>query len=140
MKKVIVLLSVLVLMFSCSVDDENNDEFHFEILPIASVEMPESFTSGEVYNITYSYEVPTSCHVYRDLYYVAESHIRTIAVINTVFEESNTVTCEDLSGQMEERTFQFYAGALVGSYVFRFWQGEDENGDDIYMVYEVPIE
>jgi hypothetical protein len=27
----------------------------------------------------------------------------------------------------------------VSPYIFRFWQGEDDNGDPIYLTIEVPV-
>ena len=140
MKKYILLCIAVVTLLSCSVDDTVNDTFHFEVLPIRSIELPTSFEYGQVYNITYTYDRPTSCHSFNDLYYVAQGDVRTIAVISTVVNETETIDCEDLVDDIEERSFQFYVDYTGGTYIFKIWKGVDEEGQDMYEIFEVPIE
>ena len=136
MKKLFLFGFVLVAFWSCSIDDSINEDFYFEILPIEDASVPTEMYFGEIYTISYSYYRPTTCHGFNDLYYVAENNIRTIAVINTVINNS---TCQDLTNELVERTFSFFLQNNSGSIVFKFWQGEDENGEDTYLVFEVPI-
>ena len=58
-----------------------------------------------------------------------------MAVVNVVYDNSN---CEDLENSSIERTFNFSA-IYDQVYIFRFWQGEDENGEDVYLIYEIPV-
>ncbi len=139
MKKLFFFGFVIVFFWSCSVDPVN-EEFHFEILPIKSVEMPQSFSYNEVYNINYTYLRPSTCHIYNDLYYVSEENFRTIAVINTVINATETLQCESLIEDIVERSFTFHVENNAGTYIFKFWLGEDENGHNSYLVIEVPIE
>ena len=131
---------MVVLLISCSLDDSNDMQYRFELLPITEVELPDSVRFGQVYSIRYTYAVPTTCHAYNDLYYVSEGNVRTIAVITTVLEEAGNVRCEALTGQFEERSFNFYVNEVAGVYVFRLWQGTDAEGHDVYRTYEIPIE
>ena len=140
MKKLLFFGSVIAVFWSCSLDDSVNAEFRFEILPIKTVEMPESFRYNQVYNINYTYLRPSTCHIYNALYYVAEGNFRTVAVINTVINTTETSQCEPLIDEIEERSFTFHVQNDAGTYVFKFWQGEDENGHDVYLFIEVPIE
>ncbi|RLD30135.1 MAG: hypothetical protein DRI75_01110 [Bacteroidetes bacterium] len=139
MKKIFFFGCVIVAFWSCSLDDSSNEDFHFEILPIESASVPTEMRFGEVYTIHYSYFRPSSCHFFNDLYYVAESNIRTIAVINIVLNANENNICESLTNTLEEKSFNFVVNNIEGTYVFKFWQGEDENGQDIYLVYEVPV-
>lgn len=139
MKRLLLLL-VCVLLINCSPDDGDFEDFRYEILPILSVEMPESFTFGQYYDIPYTYEVPSTCHFFNELYYVADANTRTVAVINTVFEENQQNQCESLTDSVMERSFRFIVTIREGTYIFKFWQGVDNNGDDIYDTYEVPVE
>jgi hypothetical protein len=139
MKKIFLFGFIVVAFWSCSTDDSLNDDFYFEILPIESASVPTEMHFGEVYTINYSYLKPSSCHFFNDLYYVAESNIRTIAVINKVLHENETIICETLSNEIAEKSFNFVVNKNGGTYVFKFWQGEDENGQDTYLVYEVPV-
>lgn len=139
MKKVFFFAFTLVAFWSCSIDDTINDDFYFEILPIESATVPTEMHFGEIYTIHYSYLKPSSCHFFNDLYYVINGNIRTIAVINRVINNSGNIVCENLTDELEEKSFDFVVNNNGGTYVFKFWQGEDENGQDIYLIYEVPV-
>jgi hypothetical protein len=102
--------------------------------------MPQSFSYNEVYNINYTYLRPSTCHIYNDLYYVSEENFRTIAVINTVINATETLQCESLIEDIVERSFTFHVENNAGTYIFKFWLGEDENRHNSYLVIEVPIE
>ena len=132
MKKLLALSLALILCASCSIDSDN---YSFEILPVESVEIPSEFTIGETYPITVTYLRPTTCHFLRDLYYAKNLNERTVAPINIVYENDN---CETLENVEEEATFNFVVTGN-GSYIFKFWQGEDANGDDQYLIIEVPV-
>jgi hypothetical protein len=139
MKKLLFIALVSMLISSCNVDDAIGQDFHFEILPIEEILMPESFTAGEFYQIDYSYYRPSTCYSFNELYYLVEGDFRTIAVINTVLEESDGLICEILDQELEWETLFFECKKNFGTYIFQFWQGQDENGDDIYHVIEVPV-
>jgi hypothetical protein len=50
----------------------------------------------------------------------------------------NVVNCVDLQS-IEEKTFTVKATQLE-NYIFKFWQGVDDSGEDIYLTVEVPVE
>lgn len=134
MKKFFVLSFLVVLLFSCSTDDDSV-AYSFELLPIESVDIPDEFMLGETYPITVTYERPSTCHIFRDFYYVKDNNERTVAVVNTVFEQND---CEDLIDTMLTATFNFQVTSN-GSYIFKFWQGKDDNDEDIFLEIEVPV-
>lgn len=135
MKKLIVVFICSVLFSSCSVESDPNTEFYYEILPIDHVDIPSEFVFGETYEIFVGYLRPSGCHIFNDFYYTSENNQRTIAVINTVYSNQN---CEVFDNVMVEVSFNFVVTSN-DSYVFRFWQGEDDNGNDIYYIVEVPV-
>jgi len=137
-KKLLFFGLFIVAFWSCSVDE--NEEFRFEILPIKTVEMPTSVKYNEFYSINYTYLKPSTCHMYNNLYYTSLGNYRTVAVVNNVVNPTAALSCEPLTENIEERSFTFHVQNVVGTYVFRFWQGEDENGQDSYLVFEVPVE
>ncbi len=122
MKRLFFICITLLTLWSCSLDDNSID---FEFIPIEDVVIPESFTLGEVYQIDVTYYRPTTCHAFHDLYYVAEENQRTVAVINIVYDNSN---CQPLNDELIETSFNFNV-VYDQTYVFKFWQGMDENGD-----------
>ena len=134
MKKIL-LFSILTLIFtSCEIDDNNPPNFVFEVVPIQNVTIPDEFQLGQTYEITVQYIRPNDCYEFNDFYFTSAINERTIAVINTVFLED---TCNTLNEPVEA-SFDFIANSL-GTFVFRFWQGEDEFGEDIYLVFEIPV-
>ena len=138
MRKILFIGLVTLLLGSCSVESDNiNDGFYFEYVPIETVDMPAEFELGQSYEIEYTYYRPSTCHVFNDLYYVAELNQRTIAVINTVYPESSS-PCEDLELEVITRTFNFVVNNN-STYLFRFWQGTDSNDQDLYLEIEVPV-
>ena len=134
MKKIVLFLSIVFLITSCSpVDDGPN--VHYETLPIEDVVIPYSFTIGETYPIGIKYYRPTSCHGFNGFYYDKELNIRTIAVQSVVVESS---TCETLTNDLVEDVLYFKVTSN-GSYIFKFWQGKDAQGQDMYLEIEVPV-
>ncbi len=134
MKKLFALLA-LFLVLSCDVsDDESN--FHFEFLPVESVEVPEFFTLNEVHEITATIARPNDCYLFYgfSVEQGPEELDRTVAVVTTVFDDQ---VCAEVTNT-QEVSFNFIA-LYEGTYTFNFWQGEDENGDDVFLTVEVPV-
>ncbi|WP_345006233.1 hypothetical protein [Snuella lapsa] len=134
MKKFLVFCMTLVLFSACSIDNDGTN-YDLEVLPIESVDIPDEFALGETYPITISYLKPSTCHAFKEFYYLKDNNERTVAAINYVFEKDN---CEALENELVEATFNFVVTSN-GSYIFKFWQGEDENNEDQYLIIEVPV-
>ena len=132
MKKIFFVFFILLLTVSCSDDDNTN--YHYELLPVEDAIVPEEFVLGQVYFITVKYIRPDDCYVYNDVLYEYDFDARNIAVISTVIEDEN---CETLDRE-EELTIRVQA-LQSSPYIFRFWQGDDENGDPIYLEIIVPV-
>jgi len=140
MKKIVLFGLLIGMIWSCSKESVAGEDFHFEILPIRSVDIPETLMPNDVNRIIYRYNVPSTCHSYNDLYYIENGNQRTIAVVNLVTNSSGIdQPCQTLVEFEEERGFDFFVAPGFTSYVFNFWQGEDENGEDVYLTVEVPV-
>ncbi len=134
MKKIASIFLSLLLLVSCSTDDDRIT-YVYEFLPIESIDLPDEFRLGDIYVISYTYYKPTTCYGFFDLYYRADENERTLAVINTVYGESNCVPSEF---ELVEQTFNFRP-LEYDNYVFKIWQGEDENGEDVFITYDIPV-
>lgn len=134
MKKIILLAVLSLALFSCSLDDDT-PKFHQEILPIESVDIPDEFELGQVYEISMTYLKPSTCHQFNNFYYRINGNERTVAVITSVYTDQK---CEDLEDEEVEVSFNFEV-TRTDSYVFKFYQGADESGDDTYYIVEVPV-
>ena len=75
MRKLFFLALIVAAFWSCDINDSLNDDFFFEILPIESATVPGEMLFGEVYTIDYSYFSPSTCHIFNDLYYMAEDNV-----------------------------------------------------------------
>ncbi|WP_223550197.1 hypothetical protein [Aestuariivivens sp. NBU2969] len=138
MKKIFALSCLFIFFLSCSTDHDSTS-YTLEIMPVESVDIPSEFELGKTYPITVKYYRPTTCYAFRDFYYVKENNMRTVAPINYVFEhEMENNSCTDLQDELVEATFNFIVTSN-GSYIFKFWQGEDNTGEDQYLTIEVPV-
>ncbi len=140
MKKIVLFSLLIGVIWSCSDDNGENEDFHFEILPISTVQIPEILVANDVNRIIYSYLIPSTCHSFSNLYFLENGNESTIAVVNLVTSTAGAgLACESLLDLEEERGFDFFVAPGFTSYIFNFWQGEDENGEDIYLTVEVPV-
>ena len=136
MKKIALLALIFISAFtSCSLDDNNNPVIlGTEILPIESVEIPESFIYGENYEILITYNRPSSCYQFYDFFYEINENERVVAVINIVYDDPSCVQ------ETESVTVTLNFKVLsTETYLFKFYQGEDEYGEDQYYLVEVPV-
>ena len=143
MKKVIFLLSVISILAlnSCSIDNDDPN-FYFESLPIESVEMPNEFIFGESHDIVLNYFRPSDCHQFNNFLINTEGNQRTIAILNTVYVNSNCNTLIDNvnnpNGELVSATLSLNV-ISTDTYVFNFYQGTDSNNVDQFFVVEVPV-
>ncbi len=136
MKKLAFVLIITLSFLSCSIDDNganNVGDFYSEYIPFESVSMPQEFMFGESYVIEYTYFRPSTCHTFSDLFSDVNNNTWTIAISNIV--SVNNGQCMNLQDELVTRTFTFIVNG-TGPYLFRFWQGKDSNGEDIYLELE----
>lgn len=134
MKRLFLICFVFFSVASCSLGDDTQS-FYSEFVPIESVDLPTEFVRGETYEMKVNYFRPSGCHVFRDFYYLSELNERTVAVINNVYPNNE---CQTLDDELVTASFNFLV-TTNSTYVFRFWQGEDESGNDIYYIVEIPV-
>jgi hypothetical protein len=136
MKRILFLFGLVFLLNSCTLDDDSI-KYHYEILPVDSFELPETFVFGQTYTIKIYYKLPTTCHVFEGFYYNSYLNTRTIAVQSIVVDKNN---CEDINfdDPAIEATLEFSV-VYNNTYLFKFYKGKDENGNDIFEEVEVPV-
>ncbi len=119
---------------SCDVDD--NSDFYYVSLPIESVELPESFEVNKTYQINVTYKRPNDC-TYFEGFDVAklDTTVRDVVVVGSTF--SGDGNCAEISEEINV-SFNFLV-LYTDTYVFRFWTGENENGESEYLEIEVPV-
>lgn len=134
--KIIALIIIMACLSSCLSDDDSGINFSYELVPIEQVDIPDQFTRGETYEITVSYFRPSDCHSFSGFDYDRLSNERTVSVVNVVVNDRE---CEDLSqSDLIDASINFIVG-LEDSYVFRFWQGRDDQGENQFLIREIPV-
>lgn len=133
-KKFLILFALTVVFNACSLDDDDNLYYSIETLPIKEAIVPAEFEFGSFYDITVTYDLPSSCHFFDQLYYEYEGTSRIVAVNAGVLENTD---CED---SITEKEFTFTVRVeQVEDYLFKFWNGKDNSGNDIFIEILVPV-
>ena len=132
MKKVTLLLLSTIVFYSCL----NNDEpsLAYEFLPITINETPASFTFGETDTIKIKYTLPNGCYSFENLYYEYQDSTRVVAVTALVRLDA---ACTQALVE-EEYAFPVTASQRE-DYIFKFWKGEDSDGEDIFEEVIIPV-
>jgi len=127
------LVTSCFILGSCSNDDEPN--FHFAALKAINAEVPESFELNERYQITVTYERPDSCTFFEGFDVKSpDTTVREVVVIGSVFtDRACTTAIEEV-----EVTFDFIV-IHDQTYIFRFYEGQDEDGAHQFFEIEVPV-
>ena len=136
MKHFITLFLFALLIVGCNDDDDNNyHDYHLEYIGVVSAELPDEFTYGHTYEINVTIELPNSCYYHYGQYdYFYEGTTRLIYPIVHIDDD---VSCTQ---NITETTFSIPVHALqYEPYIFKFYQGEDANGEDMYLTIEVPV-
>jgi hypothetical protein len=135
MKHFIPLFLVVFLIFGCSDDDNNYHDYHLEYVSVISAELPDEFIYGNTYRIDVTIELPSSCYFFYNQYdYFYEGTARLIYPIGHV---DDGVPC---TLNITETTFSIPVQALQSEpYIFKFYQGEDAEGQDMFLTIEVPV-
>lgn len=134
MKKIVLFIVLITSFLGCSIDDDNTS-YTYDVLPVDSYVVPASFTLGETYEIKLKYQKPTSCHIYQGIYYDKNLNTRTIAIQAAV---QNNQVCTQQIPPLSEVSFNFMVNN-TGSYIFKFYKGENANGEDIFEEVEIPV-
>ncbi len=138
MKRSFLLLCALMLSITFSSCDLGDDgpNFHFVPLRIESVEMPESFDLNETYEISFNYIIPDGCTYYEGVD-VLKEEITTRKVVVVGAQRTDQAACTEV---IREEVASFNFVVLHNQpYLFRFYQGEDMNGEQQFIEVEVPV-
>ncbi|MFY8187273.1 MAG: hypothetical protein ACOVLC_04875 [Flavobacterium sp.] len=132
-----IALPLLFLVNNACTPNEGS-EYHYEVLPVESFEVPESFILGETYEILVRYNRPTTCHYFSNIYWDKNLNERIIGVQALVEQRNNCLPSPE--GEMLfTRTFNFLVTSN-GSYIFKFFKGHDEESNPIFETIEIPVE
>jgi len=130
----VVVIWMAPVMNSCSLEDEPV-AFHFLNLRIVNVEMPESFDIYQSYPIKVTYIKPSNC-TYFEGFDFTKDQPTTISVV-AVGSALDNASCAPVEAEVVEY-FTFTCN-YHDAYTFRFWTGEDGDGNAQFLEYDVPV-
>ncbi|WP_146171711.1 hypothetical protein [Flavobacterium magnum] len=135
MKRLVLFLLTISALISCSPNDDS-PSYHLEVLPVESFTVPESFDMNQNYQIKVKYKRPSDCHFYQGIYYEKNGQERTFGVQTSVLEADY---CNPLDEAPIEVTFDFLCTPGNQYYTFRFYKGEDANGNNLFEEVTIPV-
>jgi len=123
----------LTLFAGCNLDEGQN--FHLQLLEIAGAELPERFVLGETYEIPVLFRRDDSCTFFEGFDVTRdEPNTRNVVAIGSVLTDADCVTTED-----EVEALLRFNVAFNEPYLFRFYTGNDADGEPVYIEYEVAV-
>ncbi len=127
------LIAVAVTAVSCS--DDNDHDYHLEYVRVTDAVVPDVFIFGQTYRLNVTVELPSSCYYFYGQYdYFYEGTSRLIYPIAHVHDG------EPCTLNIRETVFSIPVQALqTEPYIFKFYQGQDDEGQDIFLTIEVPV-
>ncbi|WP_310556071.1 hypothetical protein [Flavobacterium sp.] len=135
MKKFLLLLATLTLIFSCSPNVEENQKFHLELLPVHTITLPAEFVRNQEYDLSIQFIRPSTCHIFEGFYYEKNLNVRTIAIQTSVIENSS---CLAAAAIPVTQILKFKPTEL-DSYIFKIWKGKSPTDQDIYEEFVIPV-
>lgn len=135
MKKIVSLLAFVALLTGCSVDDAPN--FYFDFLAVDSItEVPEVFTVNQTDTINVSYIRPTNCHGFDGFNVVKNDNEREITIITKVVQQDSG--CPEIVNDVRTAPLVFKPRE-AGEVILKFFNGNDADGNPIFLTFNVPI-
>ncbi|QLG45315.1 hypothetical protein [Costertonia aggregata] len=137
MKRIFICCAIFLALFlsSCDLDDDTVN-FHFTSLQAVSANVPDSFDLNETYEIEVTYLRPDECTFFEGFdVNRTETTTRNVVVIGSVLTDQDE--CAEVSQEITA-SFRFQV-IYPETYLFRFWTGTDENGEERYLEIEVPV-
>ena len=125
---------VLFSFNSCSLDTAE-ENFQFTTLQVVSADFPEAFDHNQIHEINVVVLRPDSCTFFEGFEVNSpELTTREVAAVGTVLLN------QDCTEQIEEVTATFtFRVDHTETYNFRFFTGNDEDGNPAFLEYEVPV-
>ncbi|CAM3412204.1 hypothetical protein [Zobellia roscoffensis] len=122
---------------SCSLNDDDIN-FKYTPLEITGATLPDTFELGEVYDVNVNILRTNDCNLF-DRFDVTRSftdtsQIRTVSAIGIALEKDS---CADVNDEIED-LFQFEV-LYTEPYIFRFYTGDDVEGEAEFIEIEVPV-
>ena len=128
-------LSAALVFGGCSLEDDDVN-FHFTALGITDVDVPEAFDLNQNYVISVTYLKPDACTNYEGFEVRKEAlTVRNVLVVGSVRSDSGPCT----QAIIEETASFNFSVLYKDPYTFKFYTGENSDGEPEYLEVVVPV-
>jgi len=138
MKKCLLLFAVLLMLTSCSLENEPKVNFDIVFIATDSVATPAYVTPGHSYAMDMYYKKPNDCFFVTDLYKEPNGYTQTLAIQAYFIQDANCAEVQSVVSQKATYNFQC---PLNGSdrYTFKFYKGDDAAGNKQFIEVNIPV-
>lgn len=131
MKTLFSLSLLFVLLTACSTSGDSI--IGQEIVPIATVDAPETLTVGIKATFVIQYRLPTTCHEFFRLNFNVVDKTTTVSVVTSIKDgncnNSNNIQTATVDATPNE----------AGIFTFKFFAGNDANGTPTFIIKEYDV-
>lgn len=141
LKKSLILTITMALattLNSCVINDDDGSRYYYQAMEVISANFPAYFERGMTYRIDVVLDLPSNCHYFEGFDFTSTGDTdteRTIYPIATVLDRTD---CVEYTDRTRNVFFNFQV-LFNDTYVFKMYSGKDENGEDEFIIYEVPV-
>ena len=138
MKKILLLLTVLFMVCSCSIEPEKTVDIVF--IAADSIDAPSYVAPGHTYPIKMYYKKPTYCYYVSDeVYSEIAGSVYTLAVPAYFIQDAN---CQPpTTAAPEQIVYNFMCPlSTATSFTFKFYNGDDAQGNKKFIEVAVPVQ
>lgn|SRR5690606_15125075 len=134
LKKFLLIVGLPFLSISCLDDEPVHDNVTFHYKQIDSVHIEQINPIYQVTKIKTFFTKNNSCEHFADYDYGIFGNIRHVTMITAKF---NDQACNEIA-QVDSAYLNFRPEQR-GNYIFKFWAGNDENNEPIFIEKEIYI-
>ena len=132
-KWLVVLMLAGFFSYSC-LDDEPTVNVKYLFAPIDSVQIGEIKPARQVTEIRTFYTRNNECETFFDYDYTITGNERTVTMLISSLQAND---CLEIT-EADFHTLQFRP-EQSGLYTFRFWNGNDQDGQPIFIIRKIEI-
>jgi len=132
-KWILVLMITGLFVTSC-LDDEPTLNVAYEYASIDSIMVGEIRPAREVTEITTYFTRYSECETFFDYDYQISGNERTVSIVISDLQVEDCLNITEASSHILQ-----FRPETGGTYTFRFWAGNDENDEPIFIVQEIEI-
>jgi hypothetical protein len=128
-------LICVLLLSSCSIEDDST-VITYDYVVAESVVVPDSFEFGQTYDFEVSFINPDGCHIFSGFEVIPNGNQRVIRTVLSRIQPNGS--CENTQPETQVESLRFQV-LHTEPYVFKFLNGYDDQGNETFLEYSIPV-